>query len=177
MRHRFGRISLRRNSSSPSEKFPITRRIVFKKKPNRHLEHTIIPEPPRMNSLEDFLDRFRPPLSFFAKRISQGDRHSLLRNAEKRGSLIPPNHSKQATLYTAQMHRISGLTPVSKRMLPRLPNRVSTEIGSGFACRCKPPKNLNSQQQPQFGQKKPSPETSSICPSAIFYPRLRVGGI
>ena len=149
----------------------------LKEKPNRHLEHTIIPEPPRMNSLEDFLARFRPPLSFFAKRISQGDRHSLLRNAEKRGSLIPPNHSKQATLYTAQMHRISGLTPVSKRMLPRLPNRVSTEIGSGFACRCKPPKNLNSQQQPQFGQKKPSPETSSICPSAIFYPRLRVGGI
>ena len=87
----------------------------LKEKPNRHLEHTIIPEPPRMNSLEDFLDRFRPPLSFFAKRISHGDRHSLLRNAEKRGSLIPPNHSKQATLYTAQMHRISGLTPVSRR--------------------------------------------------------------
>ena len=146
-------------------------------KPNRHLEHTIIPESPRKNSLEDFLDRFRPPLSFFAKRISQGDRPSLLRNADERGSLIPPNHSKQATLYTAFSHRISGFTPVSRQFLRCPPSWVSTEIGTGFACRCKPPKNLNSQQQPQFGQKKPSPETSSICPSAIFYPRLRVGGI
>ena len=149
----------------------------LKEKPNRHLEHTIIPESLRMNSLEDFLGRSRPPLSFFAKRISQSDRLSLLRNAERRGSLIPPPHSKQATLYTAQSHRISGFTPVSKRMLPRLPNRVSTEIGPGFVCRYKPPKILNSQQQPRFGQKKPSPETSSICPSAIFSPRLRVGGI
>ncbi len=146
-------------------------------KPNRHLEHTIIPESPLKNSLEDFLDRFRPPLSFFAKRISQGDRPPLLRNADARGSLIPPNHSKQATLYTAQLHRISGLTPVSSRFSARPPSRVSTENGSEFACRCKPPKVLNSQQQPRFGQKKPSPETSSICPSAIFYPRLRVGGI
>lgn len=39
----------------------------LKEKPNRHLEHTIIPEPPRMNSLEDFLDRFRPPLSFLQR--------------------------------------------------------------------------------------------------------------
>ena len=150
----------------------------LKEKPNRHLEHTIIPESSRMNSLEDFLDRFRPPLSFFAKRISQGDRPSLLRNAEKRGSLIPPNHSKQATLYTAFLHTAYQVSPQSvDRCYADPPSWVSTEIGTGFACRCKPPKILNSQQQPQFGQKKPSPETSSICPSAIFYPRLRVGEI
>ena len=125
----------------------------LKEKPNRHLEHTIIPESPRKNSLEDFLDRFRPPLSFFAKRISQGDRHSLLRNAEKRGSLIPPNHSKQATLYTAQLHRISGLTPVSRRFLrdyrvgsPRKLGRVSYAVTSR-------PKSLTPSNSPDLGKR------------------------
>lgn len=125
----------------------------LKEKPNRHLEHTIIPEPPRMNSLEDFLDRFRPPLSFFAKRISQSDRHSLLRNAEKRGSLIPPNHSKQATLYTAQMHRISGLTrSVSECYLVY---RIGSprKLGRGLHAVASRPKTLTPSNSPNLGKR------------------------
>ena len=118
-----------------------------------------------------------PALIFFCSVYFIGQSPSRIGHTKRRGSLIPIRHSKQATLYTAFSHRISGFTPVSRQFLRCPPSWVSTEIGTGFACRCKPPKNLNSQQQPQFGQKKPSPETSSICPSAIFYPRLRVGGI
>ncbi|HKL94313.1 MAG TPA: hypothetical protein VJZ69_03420, partial [Clostridia bacterium] len=64
---------------------------------------------------------------------------------------------------------------VSSRSVAKPPIQVSTEVGSLFACHYESPKVLNSQQQPRFGQPRPSPKTSSICPSAIFYPRLRHG--
>lgn len=122
-------------------------------KPNRHLEHTIIPESPRKNSLEDFLDRFRPPLSFFAKRISQGDRPSLLRNADERSSLIPPNHSKQATLYTAQLHRISGLTPVSRRFCATTESGLHGNWGRVSYAVTSRPKSLTPSNSPDLGKR------------------------
>ena len=48
------------------------------RKPNRHLVHTIIPKLPTNNSLEDFLGRFPPALSFFAMWISSSNRAIVL---------------------------------------------------------------------------------------------------
>ena len=119
-----------------------------------------------------------PALIFFCSVDFIGQSPSRIGHTKRRGSRFPARHSKQATLYTAFLHTAYQVSPQSvDRCYADPPSWVSTEIGTGFACRCKPPKILNSQQQPQFGQKKPSPETSSICPSAIFYPRLRVGEI
>jgi len=145
------------------------------RKPNRHLEHTIIPKLPTTNSLEDFLDRFLAVLIFFCN--AHFNEQSFAGIGHTSRAFTYPCASLKAG-YSAH----SAFAP-HRQVSPRsvetksLPSRVSTENGSGFACRCKPPRILNSQQQPRFGQKKPSPETSSICPSTIFYPRLRNGGI
>lgn len=38
------------------------------------------------------------------------------------------------------------------------------------ACHCRSPLNLNSQQQPSTGRRKPPPGTSSVCPRRILRP-------
>lgn len=174
MRLRFGRISLYVNLPSPCKTFPITTHTLSGTESPLRTHYN--PQAVSMNSLEDFLDRFLAVLIFFC-------------NADfKEQSLAGIGHTALAFSYPCASLKAgysvhSAFTP-HKQVSPQsvgttgvLPSWVSTEIGSGFACRCKPPKVLNSQQQPQFGQKKPSPETSSICPSTIFYPRLRSGGI
>ena len=50
---------------------------------------------------------------------------------------------------------------------------VSTKFGSLAICRYGAPKNLNFQHKPRFGQPKPAPETSQMCPSALLTPSSR----
>lgn len=93
-------------------------------KPNRHLEHTIIPTLSQLNSLEDFLDRSRPPLSFLQRGF-----HRAITVAywpyEKAWFPIPCTSLKAGyTVHSIFTHRISGFTPVSRSMLRR-----STKLG------------------------------------------------
>ena len=76
------------------------------------------------------------------------------------------DHSKQATLHTA-IDRIAGSYP-REYVTFFTPFWVSTIIGSDFICHYKTPKNLNSQQVPQFGQSKQAPETSQLCPTMLI---------
>lgn len=84
-------------------------------------------------------------------------------------SVSQPFHSKQATMHTAIFLPQCRFSPRSaKGTFP--PDWVSTKFGSGAICRYGSPKNLNFQHQPRFGQPKPAPETSQICPSALLTP-------
>jgi hypothetical protein len=80
------------------------------------------------------------------------------------------NHSKQATLHTA-VDRNAGSYPREYTKVCA-PFWVSTIIGSDFICHYKTPKNLNSQQVPQFGQSRQAPGTSQLCPTMLIKSHL-----
>ena len=119
-------------------------------------------------SLGVFLDSTLRFLASFAMRVSRGDHSGRLAfahwNVFRNNA---PQNSRQATLYTA--FAASQVSPqvVSDR-LSRLPAWVSTEAGSTPACHCGSPHDLNSQHQLPTGRQQPTPETSSMCPSADF---------
>lgn len=76
MRLRFGRISLCENLPSPCKTFPIASHILAKTESPLSTHYN--PQVVYANSLEDFLGRFPPALSFFAKRISKSNRRCVL---------------------------------------------------------------------------------------------------
>ena len=76
MRLRFGRISLCDNLPSPCKTFPITSHILAKTESPLSTHYN--PQVVSANSLEDFLGRSLPALSFFATRISKSNRICVL---------------------------------------------------------------------------------------------------
>lgn len=67
--------------------------------------------------------------------------------------------------YTAHSNFFTAMQVYSQKVPSYLKplNWVSTKSGFASVCRYSAPKNLNFQHQPQFGQPKPTPETSQMC--------------
>lgn len=136
MCHRSGRISPSRKLFVAEKKFPIIPRIAGLPlaPPDSHLEHTVIPKRTLSSSLEVFLGRLPLSLASFAETVSSGDRLVASANAARRSSQIHCPHSRQATLYTAHMHRIAGLILFSSLSYqdrsPRYLGRCSHAVAS-----------------------------------------------
>ena len=139
-------------------------------RPDCRLDHTVISATPDIQPRsfpQQHKFDFYPLLPFT---VSSGNNafkdapSSILSTTPK----IPSNNSRQATLYTAVWPHDRFIPRQVRRLICAPPERASTTAGSALACRCKSPDNLNPQHQPQSGRKKPTPETSSICPSTDF---------
>ena len=126
----------------------------LKEKPNRHLEHTIIPTLSRLNSLEDFLDRSRPPLSFFAAWISSGNHRRVL--AIRKGVVPDSLHVTQSRLHCTQhfytphirFHpsQQTDVTPIHRVGSPRRLVRDLHAVASR-------PKSLTPSNSPNLGKR------------------------
>lgn len=145
--------------------------------PDRHLVRTAIlrisqsPEQPRRFPQQS--NRF---LAFFADRISNSNITALLADKampeplsfiSTQGRLLCPQHYKGTAW---QVYSCAVLPSVAHkgRAEREARTQVSTEKGSTLACHCESPLNLNPQHKPPTGRRKPTPGTSSICPSTDF---------
>ena len=112
------------------------------------------PQAVSKNSLEDFLDRFLPPLSFFARRISQGNRHVVM--ALRRGVFLDPSASLKAgySAHSTKLHRKAGSIPVSSTVFaPRYQVGSPRKLGRGSHAVASRPKSLTSSNSPNLGKR------------------------
>ena len=122
-------------------------------KPNRHLEHTIIPTLSQLNSLEDFLDRSRPPLSFFAAWISSSNHRRVL--AIRKGVVPDSLHVTQSRLHCTQhFHTAYQVSPQSVGSF-YVAHRVGSprKLVRGLHAVASRPKTLTPSNSPNLGKR------------------------
>lgn len=158
-----------------------------------HLVHTLIPVTSLSNSLGIFFYNTpspspfcsrgfrshlpRPQLAGFLRGILDGCVHCFIHHV----------HSRQATLHTTPHHvsaSHAGLHCAVAMLLtlvqPPRKRQASSEAGSSPTCHCGSPflpagsdgtspcDRPNPQHQPPIGHRRPTPETSSMCPLTDF---------
>ena len=150
---------------SPKKQFPFKGKTT----PNRHLDHTIIPNSncASTNSLENFSNKRVFALFLFCRVNFKNPffQTTLFHLAKRKrpSDFIPTSPLKAG--YTAHSNFFTAMQVYSQKVPSYLkpPVWVSTKSGFASVCRYSAPKNLNFQHKPRFGQPKPTQETSQMC--------------